>query len=39
MFPDKTEFLKYPKLKADQEKLKEFMGLTQRDGEAADPLL
>jgi len=39
MFPDKNEFLKYPKMKEDQEKLKQFMGMFIEDGKALDPKL
>ena len=37
MFPDKNEFLTYPKMKEDQIKAKEFMGIYQENGKAMDP--
>ena len=36
MFPDKNKFLKMPKLKADQKRLEDFMGLKYEDGKAHD---
>ena len=37
MFPDKNEFLKFPKLKQEQEKLKQWMGIFVQDGKPLDP--
>lgn len=37
LFPDRNEFLKYPKLEQEQEKLKQFVGIFKRDGEHLDP--
>jgi hypothetical protein len=36
MFPDKNKYLKMPKLKAEQQRLEDFMGLKYEDGKAKD---
>jgi len=37
LFPDKNEYLKLPKLREEQEKLKQYMGFNKVDGESIDP--
>jgi len=37
LFPDRESYLKYPQLIEDQQRIKKFMGMWKRDGEALDP--
>ena len=37
LFPDKTPYLKMPKVREEQEKLKQYMGYNKVDGESIDP--
>lgn len=37
LFPDKNKYLKMPKLREEQEKLKKYMGYNRVDGESIDP--
>jgi len=37
MFPDKNQFLLYPRMQAEKKRLREFMGIFRVDGQPLDP--